>query len=204
MEKKKNKVLSAIIVTLKKRFRLSYLLFMALLITGNSFAWFIYMNKVDSSIDVKVKAWNVSFHFDTETLTDLAVFNFEEIYPGMDESSQELSITNGGEVSAELYYEIQSLTIFGEEITENIDEKLAEYPFTITIDNDKDIIEAGGGTATFKVSISWDYESLDDEGNLKDDIDTYWGTKAYEYKSANPDSPCIELIVKLSATQINE
>ena len=58
---KENKVLKAICKVIKKRFKLSYLLFIALLLVSNSFAWFIYMNKIDSDIDVKVKAWNVSF-----------------------------------------------------------------------------------------------------------------------------------------------
>ena len=210
---KKNKVLKAIYKAIKKRFKFSYVLFMSLLFVSNSFAWFIYMNKIDSDIDVKVKAWNVSFRFDNQTMSDYIKFEIDEIYPGMEDNEQKVTVTNDGEVSAKLYYELVSVRIFDKnyEVSEGAmtsseleDTINKNYPFKIKISSDKDIISAKGGIASFLVTVTWPYETLDDNGNLKDEDDTYWGNKAYQYTKANSETPCIQLNVKLSATQINE
>ena len=78
------------------------------------------------------------------------------------------------------------------------------YPFKINISSDKEVIDGKGGAAKFIVNVSWPYETLDDNGELKDLDDTYWGNKAYQYTKSNPETPCIQLNVKLSATQMNK
>ena len=207
-----NQVLKVIWKVVKKRFKLSHLLFIALLLTCNSFAWFIYMNKIDSDIDVKVKAWNVSFHFDNQTISDYIKFDVRDIYPGMEDNRQEVSVTNDGEVAAKLYYEIVSVRIFDKTYSVNeggfssseIENVLNQsYPFKINISSDKEVIDGKGGVAKFIVNVSWTYETLDDNGELKDLDDTYWGNKAYSYGKEYPDKPCILLNIKLSATQVN-
>lgn len=207
-----NQVLKAIWKVVKKRFKLSHLLFIALLFTCNSFAWFIYMNKIDSDIDVKVKAWNVSFRFDNQTMSDYIKFDVRDIYPGMEDNRQEVSVTNDGEVAAKLYYEIVSVRIFDKTYSVNdggfssseIENVLNQsYPFKINISSDKEVIDGKGGVAKFIVNVSWPYETLDDNGELKDLDDTYWGNKAYSYGKEYPDKPCILLNIKLSATQVN-
>lgn len=210
---KNQKLLKAIIKVIKKRFKLTHLLFIALLLTTNSFAWFIYMNKISSDIDVKVKAWNVSFEFDNQTMTDYINFSVDEIYPGMNDYEQSVVVTNGGEVSAKLYYEIISVTILGTEFTtengaltsDDLVNKLeTEYPFKIRISTNQEIIDGNGGTASFLVTVTWPYESYDETGALNDEQDTYWGNQAYQFSQTRPDASCILLKVKLSATQINE
>ena len=207
-----NQVLKVIWKVVKKRFKLSHLLFIALLLTCNSFAWFIYMNKIDSDIDVKVKAWNVSFRFDNQTMSDYIKFDVRDIYPGMEDNRQEVSVTNDGEVAAKLYYEIVSVRIFDKTYSVNeggfssseIENVLNQsYPFKINISSDKEVIDGKGGVAKFIVNVSWPYETLDDNGELKDLDDTYWGNKAYSYGKEYPDKPCILLNIKLSATQVN-
>ena len=207
-----NQVLKAIWKVVKKMFKLSHLLFIALLFTCNSFAWFIYMNKIDSDIDVKVKAWNVSFHFDNQTMSDYIKFDVRDIYPGLEDNRQEVSVTNDGEVAAKLYYEIVSVRIFDKTYSVNeggfssseIENVLNQsYPFKINISSDKEVIDGKGGVAKFIVNVSWPYETLDDNGELKDLDDTYWGNKAYSYGKEYPDKPCILLNIKLSATQVN-
>ena len=212
MEKeKKKKILKAIFKVIKKRFKLTHILFIALLLTSNSFAWFIYMNKISSDIDVKVKAWNVSLRFDNETMNDYINFSVKEIYPGMKDFEQVLNVTNGGDVDAKLSYEIISINILGveyiaenkgmtsEELTDLLETK---YPFKITITTDAEVIAGSGGNANFIVKVSWPYESFDSDGNINDEIDTYWGNQAYQHNQNNPDDPCILLKVKLTATQM--
>ena len=52
---KEESKLKKIFRVLKKRVKLRTLLFLALALAVNSFAWFIYANKVDSGIGAKVK-----------------------------------------------------------------------------------------------------------------------------------------------------
>ena len=207
-----NQVLKVIWKVVKKRFKLSHLLFIALLLTCNSFAWFIYMNKIDNDIDVKVKAWHVSFRCDNQTMSDYIKFDVRDIYPGMEDNRQEVSVTNDGEVAAKLYYEIISVRIFDKTYSVNDDGLSSSeienvlnqsYPFKINISSDKEVIDGKGGAAKFIVNVSWPYETLDDNGELKDLDDTYWGNKAYSYGKVYPDKPCILLNIKLSATQVN-
>lgn len=207
------KLLKVIFKVIKKKFKLPYLLFIAILLCSNTFAWFIYMNKISSDIDVKVKAWNVSFNFNNQTMTDYVTFDIDEIYPGMDDYLESLSVTNDGEVSAILSYEIISATILNDVYTtedgsmtsDEIKTLLSEsYPFKLLVTSDNDIISGNGGSSNFIVSVSWPYESYDSDGNINDEIDTYWGNQAYRFSLNNPDVPCIKLKVKLLATQINE
>ena len=207
----RNRVFRAIVKVIKKRFKPVHILFIALLLTSNSFAWFIYMNKIDSDINVRVKAWNVSFRFDNETMTDYINFSVDEIYPGMDDFEQVLSVTNDGDVVAKLSYEIISINIFGEDysvLEDNItssdlnDVLTNRYPFKISITSDSETIASNGGMANFIVRVVWPYESYDDYGNINDEVDTYWGNQAYQFSLDNEDVPCVLLKVKLTATQI--
>ena len=207
----RNRVFRAIVKVIKKRFKPVHILFIALLLTSNSFAWFIYMNKIDSDINVRVKAWNVSFRFDNETMTDYINFSVDEIYPGMDDFEQVLSVTNDGDVAAKLSYEIISINIFGKDysvLEDNItssdlnDVLTNRYPFKISITSDSETIASNGGMANFIVRVVWPYESYDDYGNINDEVDTYLGNQAYQFSLDNEDVPCVLLKVKLTATQI--
>ena len=59
---KKNTLFGSILKALKKRLKPGHVLFLAILLGTNAFAWFIYMEKISSDINVKVKSWNVSFN----------------------------------------------------------------------------------------------------------------------------------------------
>ena len=104
MEEKES-LLKTIFKVIKRRFKIWHLLFFALLISVNTYAWFIYMNKVSSDISVRVKSWNVSFQFNNQTMTDYVNFDVEEIYPGMETRTQSLKVSNDGETDAQLSYE---------------------------------------------------------------------------------------------------
>ena len=211
MEQEKS-LFKVIIEVLKKRFKFRHLLFLALLMTVNTFAWFIYMDKVSSDLQVKVKAWNVSFKFDNTTMTDYVNFKITEIYPGMEDNRQTLTVSNGGEVNASFNYEIVYANILGtvydtengniteEELTDMLAD---DYPFKIVLSASNNIISKGGNSEYFYVDVTWDYETTNSNGTLNDSEDTYWGNLAYSYINTHPSDPCIELKIKLTATQIN-
>lgn len=211
MEQEKS-LFKVILEVLKKRFKFRHLLFLALLMTVNTFAWFIYMDKVSSDLQVKVKAWNVSFKFDNTTMTDYVNFKITEIYPGMEDNRQTLTVSNGGEVNASFNYEVVYANILGTiydtengDITEEelTDMLASDYPFKIVLSASNNIISKGGNSEYFYVDVTWDYETTNSNGTLNDSEDTYWGNLAYSYINTHPSDPCIELKIKLTATQIN-
>ena len=116
-----------------------------------------------------------------------------------------VEVKNRGEVNVALSYDIESLKIMDEyyEVSEtsgltsqDIETKMTtDYPFKIKIQKDDSGLLAGTADGQFKITVEWPYESGDDE------LDTLWGNKAYQYYSLNPGAKCIELKLRLNATQ---
>lgn len=194
----------AIIIVLKRRLNLKSLLFFALLISFNSFAWFVYSNKVATGVDVHVKSWNISFEMDNEQLMEEVSFSVSEMYPGMDDYRDEIRIKNVGETDGKLMYELLSIRIMDDEYVvsddgytgeELINSLINDYPFTIEIGVTNELVSHGGGEEAFYFSVIWPYESGDDAS------DTEWGKKAYDYYEANPDGSIIELKLRITALQ---
>jgi hypothetical protein len=194
----------AIIIVLKRRLNLKSLLFFALLISFNSFAWFVYSNKVATGVDVHVKSWNISFEMDNEQLMEEVSFSVSEMYPGMDDYRDEIRIKNVGETDGKLTYELLSIRIMDTEYVVSDDGYTSEellnslkndYPFTIDVGVTNSIVSHGGGEEAFYFSVVWPYESGDDES------DTEWGKKAYDYYESNSDGSIIELKLRITALQ---
>jgi len=203
-ENKKGNKLKRILLLIKKRVKLRMVLVLAILISANTFAWFIYANKVEGGINAKVKAWNVLFEVDNGEAVQYVNFDIESIYPGMDTYTKTLTVTNKGESPADLSYEIMSANILGDYIesdkTGTITPELLlhslrnDYPFKINPVFEKNSI-APNESATFTLSVSWPYESGNDE------LDTEWGEKAYDYHIANPTYSSIIIKMKIMAVQ---
>ena len=208
-EKKKN-----VFLKIFKRVKISQLIFLAILLIANSYAWFIYVNTVSNSVDVHVRSWKITFDGDEQVVNYINV-NVENVYPGMTTFTRDIEANNYGEMSANVTYSILSANIMGDVyITQEgktdqgqvynpndftsaqLEQKLAEdYPFTITFELSDDVMAPTNGTATYTVTVEWPYDS----GN--DALDTYWGVRAYDYMEDHPNDPCIELSIKIYITQ---
>ena len=208
-KKKKN-----IFLKIFKRVKLSHLVFLAILLIANSYAWFIYVNTVSNSVDVHVRSWKISFDGDEQVVNYINV-DVDDVYPGMTTFTKDIEANNYGEMAANVTYSILSANIMGDVyITQEgktdqgqvfnptdftsaqLEQKLEEdYPFEITFDLDNSVMAPTNGTATYTVTVSWAYESGDDA------LDTYWGVKAYEYMENHPNDPCIELSIKIYISQ---
>ena len=208
---KKNTLWKSILKAIKKRLKPGHLLFLAILLGTNAFAWYIYMDRINSDINVKVKSWNVSFTLDNQVMTDYINFAIDEMYPGMTPYQESLSVTNDGEMAANLTYEVISFKVFDTLLTtENgsmTEEQIVSamnnnYPFHITVTTNQEVIAANGGTATFYINAIWPYESTTG-GVSNDAADTYWGNTAYNFKANHPNMPCITVKLKLSAVQVD-
>lgn len=201
MNKDKNIALE-VIKRIFKKSKLRTILLLIILLSANTTAWFIYATKVDSSISASVVAWNVSFDGNDNEL--MQKFNIEvgSIYPGMEPFTKKVEVTNKGEASAKLSYEIVEARILDEEYVvdsslsnESLLNNLANnYPFKIEIGSSKEELDPKEGSY-FYVNVNWDYESGNDE------LDTYWGTKAYDFNQSNPDESSISIKLIITAIQ---
>ena len=187
-----------------KKVRLRTIFLLAITLASNSFAWFIYTTKVSSSITAKVREWNVTFDINVAVVEKIIEMNVDSLYPGMPTYSQTLTASNSGGAKAEITYEIVKADVLGTDLmalgydNNHLFNYLANnYPFSITLTVSNPIINLHS-EENITISVSWPYESGDDE------TDTYWGTEAHAFHTANPDTPSISLIIKITAYQINE
>lgn len=192
---------------LKKRIKFRHILILAILLSANTFAWFIYANKVESGITAKIRAWDVDFEINGESGVNYIPFTVDEIYPGMPDFVKTVTIINNGDSAATLSYEVDSATILGvyTEATEGgsvtpellLNSLRNDYPFKINPTLSNTTINPGA-SQTFTFTLYWPFESNDDEE------DTYWGSRAYDYAAAHPSASSIIITMKISAVQLNE
>ena len=190
------------ILFLKKRLRRRTLFFLILTLMANTFAWFIYSNKVSNNITTGVKSWKINFKQDGVDIVNNVEFKIDSIYPGMPDYTNSLSITNIGETAANISYEVEEIKILDEfynsdmySSTDLINRLKDNYPFKMNFSiNNQEV--GTGQTSEFTFSLVWPYESGHDEA------DTYWGKKSASFKEQYPDKEQMLFIkVKIIAGQ---
>lgn len=188
---------------LKKRIRRRTLFFLILALMANSFAWFIYSNKVSSSLTTGVKSWKINFNKDGADLTNNIEFKVDSIYPGMEEYSDSISITNAGELAANVKYEITYVRIFDDEYSSSDYDSDAlleilntKYPFIVDFSVSNSVVNTGKSTA-FTFTLNWPYES----GN--DSLDTFYGKKASSWNENSSSKAMVEIKALVTASQEN-
>lgn len=189
------------ILFLKKRLRRRTLFFLILTLMANTFAWFIYSNKVSNNITTGVKSWKINFKQDGVDIVNNVEFKIDSIYPGMPDYTNSLSITNIGETAANISYEVEEIKILDEfynsdmySSTDLINRLKDNYPFKMNFSiNNQEV--GTGQTSEFTFSLVWPYESGHDEA------DTYWGKKSASFKEQYTDKEQIAIKVKIIAGQ---
>ncbi len=203
----------------RRRRRLTFrtIFMLSLTLIFNTYAWFLYVTTVSTNMQVHVDAWSVNFEVDSQTVEREFDFVISHAYPGMEDISRTVTISNSGEKIADISYSIASLRILedvyivrselstteiaaltGDE-TEVTATEMArmiaeDYPFLITITADTAQLAVGGSGAV-TMGFEWDYESGDD------DLDTQYGVDSYNYYQSNTGSPAIEVKIKIKAQQ---
>lgn len=187
-----------------KKIKIRTIFLLAITLASNSFAWFIYTTKVSSNISAKVREWNVTFDVNGQTVEKTIEINIDSLYPGMESYNQTLTASNSGEARAQITYEVITAKVLGDDLMtlgytdiEIINYLRSNYPFSIDFNVSNDIIQSKG-EETITISISWPYESGQDEE------DTKWGSLAYTYHQNYPEIPSIDLSIKITAYQIAE
>ena len=191
------------------------IIFLIVLLAGNTFAWFIYTTKVDSSISVHVKAWDVLFKNGEDDVTSSMIITVDNVYPGMEQFLKQVSAYNNSDISATLSYRVLEANILGDEYitTEGRADRGEEpdpddltneelvyilshnFPFVINLSISNETVSGHGGEETYSFTVNWPFEQNDDE------LDTYWGIRAANYKKDNPDLSSITLKIKLIVIQ---
>ena len=146
----------------RKRMLLRSFLFALFLIGVNIFAWFTYVSKAGLQLEGNISSWDVEFNANGKPTTKVD-FYVSDMKPGMLDYSQKVIIHNLGEVSADVSYDIASLSIIGRDVdVSNKDEIIRRlisfYPFSVNLNIDSVIIQPQGYT-NFSASLSWDYEN---------------------------------------------
>jgi hypothetical protein len=126
-----------------------------------------------------------------------------QIYPGMPDAIQNVTVENNGEMDGIITYEVKKMVILGEtyEITDDItSEDLKntleeDFPFSIkiAISGSENNIIATNSRCDVKLSLVW---PLDGD----DEVDTMWGENAYEYYRDNGEDSIavhLELVLKV-------
>ena len=198
-------------VTIRKAFML------VITLIFNSYAWFLYLTTVSSSLTAHVDAWKVEFMVDDEVVEEEFTINIDHAYPGMSNQNKTVSIVNAGEKSATIDYVIKAVRIFDDQFvatdqieasddfgnnytgmnTTQLSSKIAnDYPFSISFSVSDGTIGVGE-SATLNIIFSWPYESGDDNK------DTNYGTESYNRYEADASYIPIEFVIKLIVKQDN-
>lgn len=194
------------ILSVIKRIRLSSLLLLIVLFAFGSYSWMVFVTKVSTGLTAHVTAWNFDFISEDESVSTEIVFDVDQIYPGMDDFSQVVTVKNNGELEGELTFEIKKMVVLGQ-IYEQSETITAEdlmnmmkndFPFEITVEvdgQDNNIISVGGETKV-NIKLIWPFDSGNDE------LDTKWGEDAYEFYKNNPDGTSVHIELVLKVLQI--
>lgn len=191
-----------------KKIKIKNLLILILILTFNTYAWFVYTTKVSLDLGVHVSSWDVQFVAKDGGISSLMEIKIENAYPGMEDFEETIEVKNRGEVNVNLSYEIKSIKIMDELIvpseengitSNDIEQKIKnEYPFKIEIQKDDSLLMQGQDDGMFRITVKWPFESGNDEK------DTEWGEKAYEFYRNNSENDFIELKLLLKAEQTKE
>ena len=209
---------------LKKGLSIKTVLLLLVTLIMNTYAWFIYISTVTASITMHIKNWDIQFS--DNVIDESFNFNIERIYPGMTDAEQTITIQNNGETDGKLQCVITYFKIFEESYdieteyddgsggtfrytSEELLDMIKSYPFAISLDVNGTEYVAGtevplgtSETATVSFTVSWPYEtgSNEDEISENDEIDTFWGEKAYSYTYGTGEY-AIEISMRLEVIQ---
>ena len=198
-KKKKNNLIWLFI----KKNKIKTLLFLLIALTANTYAWFLYNRIVSANLDAHIKSWQITINGAND---DQLTFHINDLYPGMEEYSDTVTLTNAGEMNAEISFSIHSMRIFEDtyevgvdgETAQSLETRLASYPFEITYEASSTSVSSYGGQTELRLYVNWDFGDDDPD---EDALDTEYGEAAYDYHAAHPDSPCIELVLDIDVSQ---
>lgn len=201
----KKKKIKEFLIKLKKVLGIRTLLFLIVLLSFNTYAWFIFTSKVDTGLGAKVRSWNIKFKNEDDTIVENVTFNIDDLYPGMNNFNQQVKIANDGDTNAVVTFELTNVRVLGTNYavssaltSDQLIEKLqSEYPFEISLGLNKENV-VPNDSAIFSVDVMWGFETNSDT------LDTYWGEQAYDYNHTHPGNSSIQIDLTIKIDQEEE
>lgn len=136
-------------------------LMLGFLLVFNIFAWFIYISKVNTTLDIHAVSWDVVFSEGGTAVKDVTIAL--DVYPGMEEYTHTITVNNSGETAANLYFDTKSVKLFDTEMltgsmTETQKQQLLATVLPLTIEYDFGTsVVSQSSTSSFTVTINWPY-----------------------------------------------
>lgn len=183
--------------------KLRTLIILVVMLVFNTYAWFVFATKASLDLTVHVTSWNISFKVDEQESSTNIIIDAGKIYPGMPDFQKVVIVSSGGEEKAVLSYRYKSVTLLGktytagEEYTEEELKNMMEVdnPFKVSVVIDQEHISEENGQGSFTITITWPFESGNDE------LDTEWGEKAYDFYKSNGEISSLHIGLELIAEQ---
>ena len=215
---------------IKNKIRLRTIILLIITLMTNTYAWFLYATTVSVNLTAHVDAWHIQFEVNNTAIQQEVNFEIQNAYPGMANTTKIIDVRNIGEKKADLTYKIKSIRIFntlyvssdsmanGQQAPQGAtvlteqqlrNKLLNDYPFTFTTQISQNTINVGS-TGRVTLTFHWDYEEqIQDQNNInntyvntvRDVLDTTYGLQASQFYSNNPNTPAIQIVVAICATQ---
>jgi hypothetical protein len=206
--------------------KLMILSVLGMLFITNTYAWFFSYKEITvSNIQANVSEWNVSFFInENEIFEEYADLKRSTFFPGAEEETSSVTIYSMTTHPSEISYQLISVKLFDEEILTELTDLNAisdngngkvtlfvnngsdvEYPFSIYYTYDKTLISGKYTSSADTNSVAkLTFSSKWDSDDANNDIDTYYGKKAYEFyqNSANNGKEALEVTVKITAQKV--
>lgn len=204
---------------LKSVLTIKTILLLILTLLANTYAWFVYVNQVNTTLEMHVRSWNFTIVDDQQD--EEFKFIIDKVNPGMPEAVRNINTKNNGEMKAKVSCEITSVRLFDEVykvgvynpktgkpydsdylfkmLSDDLPFNVKTYVNGVYYTGGEQILTTGDSSViTFKVN--WPYEDTSSvvDGDIED---TKWGNKSYEFMKNNPDKSSIEIAFRVIATQ---
>lgn len=193
------------ILKILKKIKLRTLLLLVVLLSFSSYSWMIFASRVSTGITAHVTAWKFDFSHGDNAISEEIIFDVEQIYPGMNDYTVSVKVTNNGELDGELSYEIKKIVVLGTtyEVSDTVSSEdlenmmLTNFPFKldVVVDGNSNNVIPVGESKNVNVVLTWPFDSGNDE------LDTKWGEDAYEFYKNNSSSSCLHIEMYLKVEQ---
>ena len=149
----------------KKRLGIRTFLLVLFLFGVNVFAWFVYISEAEIHTDANVASWDLNFYDGTDLVKYIHLT--PEIYPGMQNVTKTVSISNASDVGATVTYTPKDIKFAGQNLFADESNTTAiilalanDYPFKVTFSSSKVYLD-NIDSADFTVQIMWPFEETD-------------------------------------------
>lgn len=174
----------------KKKIFIRTLLMTVFVFGVNIYAWFVFSSTANVKVNANVMSWDIKF-FENNVASENIVISVADLHPGMSTFEDNIVVTNSSDLDGNFSYEITGIKTLGRNSLPNegnvIEFVRDTYPFSITMDADKDFLSSGD-SLNFTINVDWPFEDNSKYFKLTNDY-LYEPSFTYYTLSDNTYSP---------------